>query len=92
MSDWFTSSILSYDDVFINAGLKVILLFGKTFIIGRKGSEFGLKEWPTHLTTPQIGGKTYVASTFYLTFDWIVWLSFTFLKSVLSGLDFNSLY
>jgi hypothetical protein len=44
VSDWFTSSILSYDDVFINAGLKVILLFGKTFIIGRKGSEFGLKE------------------------------------------------
>jgi len=56
----------------IKAGLKVILELGRIFIIGKNGSEFGLKECPTHLTTPENGGSNYVAYTFYLTFDAIV--------------------
>jgi hypothetical protein len=38
--------------------LKVTFLEGKIFIIGIKGSEFGAKECPTHLITPERGGKT----------------------------------
>jgi len=36
-------------------------------MIGMKGMEFRVNEWPTHLTTPESGGKTYVLSTLYLT-------------------------
>jgi hypothetical protein len=43
-------------------------LEGKIFIIGIKGSEFGVKECPTHLTTPVIDGNTSVVSTFSSTF------------------------
>lgn len=56
------------------------------------GKEDGPNEWPTHLMTPEIGGKTYVDSISSLTFDWIVWVSFTFLNKVLSGFAFSSLY
>jgi hypothetical protein len=50
----------------------IILLEGKTFMIGMNGNEFGVKEWPTHLITAEIGGKTSVLSTFYRTLAWIV--------------------
>jgi len=38
-------------------------------MIGRKGSEDCPKECPAHLTIPERGGSTSVASMSYLTFD-----------------------
>ena len=45
----------------------MILSDGNIFMIGINGSEFGVNECPTHLTTAEIDGKTYVLYTFYLT-------------------------
>jgi len=45
-----------------------ILFDGIIFIIGMNGNEFGWKEWPTHFTTHDIGGKTSVFYTFSFTF------------------------
>jgi hypothetical protein len=67
-------------------------LWGFILSIGKNGSEDEPKEWPAHLMTPLIGGKIYAESTSYLTFDWIVWLSLTFLSRVLYGFAFSSLY
>lgn len=54
--------------------------------------EFGVKEWPTHLTIPERGGNTSVVSTFYIILAWIVWFNLTFLNKVDWGLDLSSLY
>lgn len=56
--------MLSYTEVFNKAGFIVILFEGKTFMIGIKGIELGVKECPTHLITPERGGKTSVVYTF----------------------------
>ena len=44
--------------MFKSAGFIVILLDGRTFMIGMKGMELGVKEWPTHFTIPEMGGNT----------------------------------
>ena len=58
--------MLSYTDVFSNAGFIVILLHGIIFIIGMNGIELGWNECPTHFTIPENGGNIYVVSTFYI--------------------------
>lgn len=58
MSDWLVSSKLSYTEVFSKAGFMMILFDGKIFIMGIKGKELGVNEWPTHLTVADMGGNT----------------------------------
>ncbi len=58
VSDWFTNWTLSYTDEFLRQGLKVILLDGNIFIIGKNGKDELLNEWPTHRIIPDRGGKT----------------------------------
>jgi hypothetical protein len=53
--------------MFKRAGFITILLEGRTFMMGIKGNELGVNECPTHLITLEMGGKTSVVSTFYLT-------------------------
>ena len=91
VSDWLTKATLSYTELLRKQGLNTTF-WGFIFNIGRNGSEDEPNEWPAHLITPLIGGKIYAESTSYLTFDWMVWLSLTFLSRVLYGFAFSSLY
>lgn len=76
----------------IRQGFIRIPLGGLTLTMGKNGIVDWEKEWPVHLRTPEMVGKTSVTSSSSFTLVWIVWFSFTFLSNVFYGLDLSSLY
>jgi hypothetical protein len=67
-------------------------LGGWILTIGKKGIEDCENEWPEHLITPEMVGKTSIAYNYSLTLVWIVWLSLIFLSNVFYGFDLIYLY
>lgn len=87
VSDGFESFRVSYVESWIKEGFITIPFGGFILTIGRKGIVDWEKELPEHFKLPEILGKTSVSTSYSLTFDWIVWLSFTLRSKVFYGFD-----